>query len=487
MSEHLGLNPHVILCDMCPDEDRKPAQKTCMKCEICMCSDHLKPHLTTPVLLQTHLLTEPVALGSTTKCPQHGKLLEYYCLDDLTCVCVSCAIEDQHRLHNMKTFSTAHKELREKVAAEQQALKIRTSNVRLEEWERSETQKVKRSRVQLIEAVNNLSDLAMSRIQNSVSARMVSIKASKDILQAAQSETDTFRFLQMYSEVCQDVEKAKALDLGPGLEPVAQRIKLVQELNQNMAKVATQTDHLWKALVVLVDPESKAEISSKGPNLTFERRMLEPCKTLSRDYRKIFYSKFQPPKTPTSLFHIQNSDPEAPRSQLKRWVLRLSSDYGWTIGLCQENCSDSNNDGVFGLCYEGKQLCSLPGGESHELGSPDHVTEEQIYEVIWNHLDSLSFFSLAERHQRRKITTIKLDPSLNNLTPFVRLQVEIRQARQGNPCFSNRQSSQTQWQCLCGQVHYLHENYWQRNHQNTCSCGKLTGDLCTTDLVCELL
>lgn len=481
MSEHLGLSQRAILCDMCPDKDRKPAQKTCLKCEICMCAEHLKPHLTTPVLLQTHLLTEPVALDSTTKCPQHGKLMEYYCLDDLTCVCVSCAIEDQHRLHNMKTFSTAHKELKEKVVAEQKALQTRTRNVRLKEWERKETEKVKRSGVQLIEAVNNLRDLALSRVQNSVSARMVSIKTSNDRLQAAQSETDTFKFLQMYSEVHQDVEKAKAVDLRLGLQPVAQRKKLVEELNQNMEKMGTQADHFWEALVDLVDPEGEAQLSSKGPDLTFEPKISEPCMTLSRDDRKIFYSNFQPPNTQTSLFYIQNSDPKAPRSQLKKWVLGLSSDYDWTIGLLQENHLSGNNRGIFGLCYKDKQLSSLPGGENHDLSDPDHVSKVQTYEVIWNHSDSLSFFRLTKQHQRREITTIKLNPSLNNLTPFVRLQVEKLQS--SNALLRNSRSH-TQWKCSCGQLHYL-PDYWQRN-QNTCYCGKVISGVCT-DLLCELL
>lgn len=470
---------------MCVDEDRKPAQKTCMKCELSMCAEHLKPHLTTPVLLQTHLLTEPVALGSTMKCPQHGKLLEYYCLDDLTCVCVSCAIEDQHRLHNMKTFPTAHKELKEKLAAEQQALKTRTSSLNLEKWERVETEKVKHSGVQLIEAVNSLRDLALTRIQNSVSTRMVALKTSKDRLQAALCETDTFRFLQMYSEVHQDVEKAKAMDLRPGLEPGAKRLKLIQELSQKNEKMVAQAEHFWKALVVLVDPESKEEIFPKDPNLTFDPRISEPCMTLSRDKRKIFYSKFQAPKYQTSLFHIQNSDPKEPRSPLKRWAVRLSSDYDWTIGLCQENHSGSNNDGVFGLCYKGKQLSSLPGGEYHEVSSPDHVTNLQTYELIWHHPDSLSFFSLAEQHHRRQIITIKLDPSLNNLTPFVRLEVEILAS--SSFLTSRGPGSQIQWKCSCGQVHYVNDNYYQCNYQSTCPCGRLIGGLCSTDLLCELL
>lgn len=476
MSNQLG----EIVCDMCSDNDRKPAQKTCMKCEISMCVEHLKPHLTTPVLLQTHLLTEPVALGSTTKCPQHGKLLEYYCLDDLNCVCVSCAIEDQHRLHNMKTLSTAHKELKEKVAAEQQALQTRTEKMNLEKWENVATEKVKRSGVQLIEAVNKLQDLALTRIQSSVSARMVSIKSSKESLQAAQRETDTFRFLQMYSEVHQNVEKAKVVELRPGLEPGAERLQLLQELSKNNAKMMAGAEDFWKALVVLVDPEGEEETFFKCPNLIFELKISEPCMTLSGDKRKIFYSKFQQQKYNKSLFHIQNSDPKAAGSQLKRWVLRMSSDYDWTIGLCQENHLGSNNDGVFGLCYKGKNLSALPKRKSHKVSSPDHGTLMQTYEVIWHHPDSLSFFSLAEQHQKKEIITIQLIPSLNNLTPFVCLEILPTQIFGRAPC-------RKEWTCSCGQVHYLDNSYFHRDYHYTCSCGKLIGGLCETDLLCELL
>uniref|UniRef100_A0A3B3UUP7 B box-type domain-containing protein n=1 Tax=Poecilia latipinna TaxID=48699 RepID=A0A3B3UUP7_9TELE len=163
MSDNVQKDSSRILCDMCTG-DRKSARKTCMKCEISMCVQHLQAHLTTPVLLQTHPLTEPMAIDGNTKCPQHGKLLEYYCLDDKTCVCVSCAIEDQHRLHNMKTFSTAHKELLEKLKAEQKNLqvKIKDKNTILEKWEKTEREKLTSSSVRLIEAVTNLRDISLT-------------------------------------------------------------------------------------------------------------------------------------------------------------------------------------------------------------------------------------------------------------------------------------------------------------------------------------
>ncbi|XP_039455714.1 tripartite motif-containing protein 29-like [Oreochromis aureus] len=294
MSENIKMDPQTILCDMCAEEDRKPAKKTCMKCEISMCVQHLQAHLTTPVLLQTHPLTEPMDLCGNTKCSQHGKLLEYYCLDDMTCVCVSCAIEDQHRLHNMKTFSTAHKELLEKLKAEQLILQEKTDdeNVSLEKWEKSEREKLGRCSVRLTEAVTNLRDISLTSVQSSVSARMVSLKTSKSSLEAAQKEKDTFRFLQMYSQVHQDVEKAKAVDLRKGLEPGSHRDKLVEEMRQNGEKMVKQASQFWGSLLTLVDPEHHQELVPTGSDLIFEPQSLDPGMSLSKDKRKVFHNSW---------------------------------------------------------------------------------------------------------------------------------------------------------------------------------------------------
>ncbi|XP_029695450.1 tripartite motif-containing protein 16-like [Takifugu rubripes] len=486
MSGEPSKEPDVILCDMCADNDRKPAQKTCMKCEIAMCGEHLKPHLTTPVLLQTHPLTEPVALGATTKCPQHGKLLEYYCLDDLTCVCVSCTIEDQHHLHNMKTFSTARKELKEKLVHEQRDLRTRTGgrDTSLEEWMKVETEKATRSGDQLVDAVKQLRDLALTSVQNSVSARMVSIKTSTGSLQAAQGETDTFRFLQMYSRVNQDVEKAKAVDLTRGLEPGVNRKTLVQQVSQYGVKMVAQAEHFWKSLVVLVDPEKRAEISSKEPTQTFELRIAGPCVTLSRDKRKIFYSKSLTQQNRASVFHIQDTDPKLRSSKLQKWVLSLSGDYDWTIGLCRSTYVGSNNNDAFGLSYIDKRLKCLTAGQCRDVSGLANLVGQQTYVVIWHQPDSLSFFSLTAQKQRKKVTSIQLDPSDNDLTPFVCLHVEKLQSQPVTYAGFNRtpQQSKPQWSCTCGRVYNL-DNKCPRN----CYCGKFISDQGITDLVCELL
>ncbi|XP_044197448.1 tripartite motif-containing protein 16-like [Thunnus albacares] len=495
-----NMDPQVVFCDMCTEEDRKPARKTCMKCEISMCVQHLQIHLTTPVLLQTHPLTEPMALCGTTKCPQHGKLLEYYCLDDMTCVCVSCAIEDQHRLHNMKTFSTAHKELMEKLDAEQQALLVKTDdeNVSLEKWEKSEREKLGRCSVRLIEAVTNLRDVSLTSVQSSVSARMVSIKTSKSSIQAAQKEKDSFRFLQMYSQVHQDVEKAKAADLRKGLEPGSDREKLVEEIRQGGEKMMKQADQFWCSLLTLVDPEHHQEFIATGSDLIFDPQTLGPGMSLSRDQRKVFYNSWMGQCSATLLICSIESVPN-----FQRWVVNLSEDCDWTIGLCDKQSVKNLRDGnVYGLCCKGDQLSFLTTeyddcSDASMPQTPYRISSQTItyhgknvnestprpetVEVFWNlAASSLSFFSRSGQHQSEEILTIKMSLNNSDLVAFVQLGKE-----------SDQTSLQQHWKCLCGNVYYKTINgysmgRYQYSHHANCSCGAFIGEPYITEVICEL-
>ncbi|KAM4612234.1 uncharacterized protein ACJ7VT_012802 [Polymixia lowei] len=540
----------AVFCDMCTEEDRKPARKTCMKCEISMCVQHLQAHLTTPVLLQTHPLTEPMAageagLGGTTKCPQHGKLLEYYCLDDLTSVCVSCAIEDQHHLHNMKTLSTARKELVEKFSAEQQALaETEDKRVILENWEKSERDKLGLSSVRLIEAVSSLRDKALTSVQSSVSARMVPIKTSKSSIQEAQNEKVTLHFLEMFSRMHQDVEKAKAVDLRKGLEPGDDRDKLVQELREGGAMMVEQAAQLWGSLLTLTDPENHQEVFFNDPGLTFDPQTLGTGMSLSEDQRKVYYSRWLKQRSAHTLL-IQQT-----HTSCHRWMISLPKHCDWTIGFCDKESAENMKDGeVYGLRCQGNQLSSLKTEyydfieasprlddgmfcEPQKTEKPKTVKKRRVssqlikfpgengaeemtrlekVEVWWNFFhSSLSFFNMGSQYQRREILTIDVSYKSFNLLPFVNLGEDMAQksssqqpavvtgfrfgAAQQQASQQSQQQSQQQWKCLCGKVYtedssgYRHERCrYSNGSQATCSCGGIIGAPRTTELLCELL
>uniref|UniRef100_A0A8C5PYU1 B30.2/SPRY domain-containing protein n=1 Tax=Leptobrachium leishanense TaxID=445787 RepID=A0A8C5PYU1_9ANUR len=88
-----------------------PAAKTCLLCEASLCEDHLKIHSKSA----EHVLTEPTTSLENRKCSVHKKVLEYYCCEDVACICVSCSLAGEHRGHQVETLNEASEKKKEKL------------------------------------------------------------------------------------------------------------------------------------------------------------------------------------------------------------------------------------------------------------------------------------------------------------------------------------------------------------------------------------
>ncbi|XP_040191889.1 E3 ubiquitin/ISG15 ligase TRIM25-like [Rana temporaria] len=80
-----------------------PAVKFCLLCEASLCDKHLKVHSKSP----EHVLCDPTTSLENRKCSVHKKILEYYCTEDSTCICVSCTLVGEHRGHQVETLDEA--------------------------------------------------------------------------------------------------------------------------------------------------------------------------------------------------------------------------------------------------------------------------------------------------------------------------------------------------------------------------------------------
>ncbi|KAK5602973.1 hypothetical protein CRENBAI_017284 [Crenichthys baileyi] len=104
-----------ILCDCCPIqvEDGHPpmAVKTCLRCEVSLCADHLRPHLERPAF-STHLLVEPLGDLSQRRCSAHSEVFRYYCVDERMYVCGDCLLEGGHALHTVKPLRQVEEDLK---------------------------------------------------------------------------------------------------------------------------------------------------------------------------------------------------------------------------------------------------------------------------------------------------------------------------------------------------------------------------------------
>ncbi|XP_030635745.1 E3 ubiquitin/ISG15 ligase TRIM25 [Chanos chanos] len=114
-----------VCCDYCPPPDmgnagKGPAGasaasglavKTCLKCEVSMCPEHVRPHLELPAFRE-HPLVEPLGDMRKRKCPEHDEMFRYYCMDERKCLCNACTIEGAHAGHSIKTLRNTMKDLK---------------------------------------------------------------------------------------------------------------------------------------------------------------------------------------------------------------------------------------------------------------------------------------------------------------------------------------------------------------------------------------
>ncbi|XP_066446427.1 E3 ubiquitin/ISG15 ligase TRIM25-like [Eleutherodactylus coqui] len=98
-----------IFCTYCVDSP-VPAAKSCLHCEASLCEKHLRVHSKSA----EHVLCEPRASLEDRKCSVHKKILEYYCTEDVACICVYCSA-GEHRGHRVEMLDEASEKKKERL------------------------------------------------------------------------------------------------------------------------------------------------------------------------------------------------------------------------------------------------------------------------------------------------------------------------------------------------------------------------------------
>ncbi len=99
-----------VFCDHCIDE-QSLAVKTCLKCEVSLCSRHLQRHHEKESF-RAHTVVEPLGELGMKGCAIHRRPLEYFCSSDMTLLCTTCFTEGNHQNHDVLTFNVAEEEMR---------------------------------------------------------------------------------------------------------------------------------------------------------------------------------------------------------------------------------------------------------------------------------------------------------------------------------------------------------------------------------------
>ncbi|XP_075198214.1 E3 ubiquitin/ISG15 ligase TRIM25-like [Anomaloglossus baeobatrachus] len=99
-----------ICCTYCVDSP-VPAVRSCLHCEASLCEKHLSVHSKSP----EHVLSDPSTSLEKRKCFVHKKILEYYCTEDVACICVSCSLAGEHREHWVEMLDEASEKKKKKL------------------------------------------------------------------------------------------------------------------------------------------------------------------------------------------------------------------------------------------------------------------------------------------------------------------------------------------------------------------------------------
>uniref|UniRef100_A0A3B4VHY4 Si:dkey-29p10.4 n=1 Tax=Seriola dumerili TaxID=41447 RepID=A0A3B4VHY4_SERDU len=104
-------NASPVPCHYCPKTGYQSAVKTCLVCGASMCTEHLRPHLDSPVF-QNHTLVPPMEDISPWRCQEHQEINRIFCRQCGVCVCTVCTVIGSHRDHVCISIREAERELR---------------------------------------------------------------------------------------------------------------------------------------------------------------------------------------------------------------------------------------------------------------------------------------------------------------------------------------------------------------------------------------
>ncbi|XP_033491915.1 tripartite motif-containing protein 14 [Epinephelus lanceolatus] len=133
---HVGIfpgsaskNASPVPCHYCPKTRCQSAVKTCLVCGASMCTEHLRPHLESPVF-QNHTLVPPMEDFSPWRCQEHQEINRIYCRQCGVCVCTVCTVIGSHRDHVCISIREAESELRGNLKEEINQLQVAEQEVK---------------------------------------------------------------------------------------------------------------------------------------------------------------------------------------------------------------------------------------------------------------------------------------------------------------------------------------------------------------------
>ncbi|XP_018530831.1 E3 ubiquitin/ISG15 ligase TRIM25 [Lates calcarifer] len=343
-----------LFCDHCIDE-QSLAVKTCLKCEVSLCSRHLQRHHEKESF-KTHSVVDPVKDLGMKRCAIHQHLLEYFCSNDMTSLCSTCFREGHHQNHDVLTFSVAEKEMRRALESRNKVVSCRLHMTEsllqktAEEQGASEAigDKLINKTVTLIDSMAALVDRYRERLHMLLEEERGQRRKSwqlgmsaleehqQQLLEAQRSATETLnetdtcifihRFILIEHKLREAVEGA-----------IPSTIPSKEALNTRRLQTGLKTQDFRSEMTRLLD---SLYILLNPLDLTFNIYTAHPSLIVSNDLRTVKYSSTkQPypehPERFTSAPQVLCSQGFSGGEHV--WVVEVGANSMWSLGVCYKS------------------------------------------------------------------------------------------------------------------------------------------------------
>lgn len=343
-----------VLCDHCIDEESH-AVRTCVKCEVSLCSRHLQRHHEKESF-RSHTMVEPMKELEMKSCKVHLRPLEYFCSSDMTLLCTTCFMEGFHQNHDVLSFSVAEEEMRQALEAR---TKVISSRLQLTEsllQKTSEEQgvseavgdKLVNKAVTLLDSMATQVDRYRERLhallEDERGQRRKSWKIGLSVLEEQQqqlleaqqsathvlNETNTYVFIHRFMLIEQKLRDAISVNLSSKIPSKAPLNTTHLQAGLKTLDFCAEMTRLLDSLCFLLNPLK----------LTFNLSTAHPSLIVSNDQRTVKYSPTKQaypdhPERFTSAPQVLCSQGLSSGEHV--WVVEVGANSMWSLGVCYKS------------------------------------------------------------------------------------------------------------------------------------------------------
>ncbi|XP_073436241.1 E3 ubiquitin/ISG15 ligase TRIM25-like [Dendrobates tinctorius] len=352
-----------ILCTYC--ESSIPAIKTCLHCEVSLCDKHLKKHSKS----NNHVLVEPITTLENRKCSTRTKILEYFCTEDSTCICVTCCLVGKHKGHDVEPIDEASEKKRmklrnvlEKLTSKQVETEKQVQNLE------DQKQKVKKKASRESERVNllfrEIGKLLVEleqKVLGEISRQMVQVETSvSELIRQLESQKDELsREISHIEELCLLADPLALLQ-----EYESEKYNLcgaAEKVNEDQKKERKSSEYvgdLDKNLTSMTLHTGLADIVAhfkKGLHIVEVSDLLLDINTVARDVcissdlkTARYLSNQKHPESPERFEDCQVLSTRTFSSGRHFWELEVSKSGYWMIGVCYPSIGRKGDESYIG-------------------------------------------------------------------------------------------------------------------------------------------